>query len=255
MGKSRAERRLAEQKAKQKGEQGRAWGIFGAVALALVPWVVPRLPAALISALGVIWLASWPMARNGYKYRLATGWTFCVMIAHAVPLIVLGYFVWPRITISPHRIVFEGYPGETMNFSVRNGRADDVYDVQVPFLIGYNKHFEDKLSARVMPNGEPHSGFNDVFNYCFGHKGDGVVSHVQPNEREVLIVHIPHLAPFASGIFSVSYAGGEKLAANSEQPSFVSEPTSYAYNFGTFGVRGDYRICKFENNPAGDTGK
>ncbi len=236
---SRRDRRLAE----KKKEQGRIIGGFGAIAMALVPFVVPRLPIWIVVALVVIWLASWRMARYGYKYRLSAKWTSCVMLVHGGLLALLGYWVWPQITVSPKRIPFGGYPNETFNFSVRNGRADDVYDVQISFLIGYNKHFDDKLSAKVEPNGDPPQRMYDDYNYCYGKKGD--VSKVMPNEREVLIVRIRHLAPYASGSFAITYAGGERFETKPGTPNFIAEPYSYSPMQATVGVRGDYRICKY----------
>jgi hypothetical protein len=238
---TRAERRRVE----QKKEQGRICGAFAGVLVALVPSLVPRLPLVIVAVLVVLWLASWRMARDGYKYHLAGKWTVLVMLVHGSVFAGMGYWIWPRITVSPQHVSFQGYPNETFNFSVRNGRADDIYDVQVPFLIGYNKHFEDKLSAKVVPNGDPPQRIHVDYNYCFGEKGDGIVSHVQKNEREVLIVRITHLAPYSSGGFSITYEGGEKFDAKSETPNFIREPYSYSAMQGTFGVRGDYRICKY----------
>ena len=74
---SRRERRRGE----QRKEQARIWGVFEAVALAVALYLVPRLPMAIVAALSVLWVASWPVARNGYKYRLAIKWTVCIMIA------------------------------------------------------------------------------------------------------------------------------------------------------------------------------
>lgn len=238
--KSRAERRLAE----RKKEQARILGAFGAVALALVPFIIPRIPLAIGIALLVIWLASWRMARDGYKYRLATKWAACVMLAQGGILAFVGYMVWPGISVSPSRVSFEGYPNETFSFSVKNGRSDDIYDVQIPFLIGYGKHFQDKLSAKVFSNGDPPQRVYDDYNYCFGKSGD--VHKVLPNEREVLIVRIRHLPPFGIGDFSITYTGGDNFAMRLfESPSFVSEPSSYSLNQFTVGVRGSYRICKY----------
>src|ERR1700728_3897758 len=173
-------RRLAE----QKRHRARIYGMVGAVALSLTPFIIPRLPFWIAGALAVIWLVSWPMARHGYVYGLAIKWTIGIMLIHGIVLAILGYSVWPRITISPTRVAFRGYPNETFNFSVRNGRSDDVYDVQIPFLIGYNKHLDDKFSAKVTPNGDPPQRMYDDYNYCFGKKGD--VSKVLKDEREVL---------------------------------------------------------------------
>ena len=250
-GMSRAERRLAE----RKKEQARIVGGFGAVAMALVPFIVPRLPLWIGAALAIIWLASWRMARFGYKYRLSVKWAACIMLAHGGVLAVLGYYVWPRITVSPSRISFAGYPNETFNFSVRNGRSDDIYDVQIPFLIGYNKRFEDKLSAKVIPNGDPPQRVYDDYNYCFGKKGDGDVRNVQKNEREVLVVRIGHLSPFGVGSFSITYTGGEKFDVKSQTPNFIDEPYSYSSMQATIGVRGDYRICKYAISTDGLVGK
>jgi hypothetical protein len=248
---SRRERRRAE----QKKEQARIWGAFAAVAMGLIPSIAPRLPIVIATALTVLWLASWRMARDGYKYHLPAKWSVLVMLIHGSIFATMGYWIWPRITVSPAHVSFYGFTNETFNFSVRNGRADDVYDVQIPFLIGHNKHFEDKLSAKVMPNGDPPQRIYDDYNYCFGVKGDGVISHVQKNEREVLIVRITHLSPYGSGSFSVTYAGGDKFDTKPETPNFIGEPYSYSPLQGTVGVRGDYRICKYALATNGLVGK
>ncbi|HEU4637082.1 MAG TPA: hypothetical protein VFS41_12940 [Edaphobacter sp.] len=184
---------------------------------------------------------------------MPTKWAIGVMAVHGCLLATLGYAVWPKLTISPSKISFAGYPNETFNFSVRNGRSDDVYDVQIPFLIGYDKHFEDKLSAKVLPNGDPPQRLYDDYNYCFGEEGD--VSKVLQHEREVLIVRIRHLPPFGTGGFSVTYAGGDKFDAISGTPTFISEPYSYSPMHGTVGVRGSYRICKYVISTDGMVGK
>lgn len=238
---SRHERRRAA----QKKEQARIWGAFAGAAVALVPSLVPRLPVVIVVVLGVLWVASWRMARDGYKYRLTTLWAVVLMLVHGSLLAAVGYWIWPRITVSPAHVSFRGYPNETFNFSVRNGRADDIYDVQIPFLIGHDKHFENKLSAKVMANGDPPHPLYDDYNYCYGVKGDGVVSHVQKHEQEVLIVRITHLAPYGSGSFSVTFKGGNGFETKPGTPSFIGEPYSYSPNQETVGVRGDYRICKY----------
>lgn len=236
--------RTARRRAEQRKEQARIWGTFEAVAIALVPFIVPRLPLAIITALLVILAASWPMARDGYKYRLPTRWAACVMLAHAGVLALLGYAFWPRITVSPDHVAFQGFPNETFNFSVKNGRSDDVYDVEIPILIGYGKHWDSKLSAKTIPNSsDPRQRIYVAYNYCYGKKGD--VSKVLPNEREVLIAKIPHLAPLGVGSFSVKYTGGEKFTAKVETPNFTSEPYSYSTMQGTAEVRGSYRICEY----------
>jgi len=175
-------------------------------------------------------------------------------VLHVIFVIGLSYAVWPRIRVSPTRISFEGYPNETFNFSVRSERSDDVYDVQIPFLIGYNKHLDNKFSAKVTPNGDPQQRIHDDYNYCFG-KDDGGVHHVLPNEREVLIVRIGHLAPFEVRSFSITYGGGKKLETNPGTPSFIAEPYSYSPMQATMGVRGNYRICKFAIATDGLVGK
>jgi hypothetical protein len=150
---SRRERR----KAAQKEEQARIWGAFAGVAMALVPQWLPRLPIVIFTVLFVVWIASWRMARDGYKYHLPIYWALVPMIAHGAVIAAIGYSIWPRIVISPSDVSFQGFPNETFNFSIRNGRADDVYDIQVPFLIGYNKHFDNKFLVKVTPNGDPPS--------------------------------------------------------------------------------------------------
>lgn len=245
-------RRDRRRRADQKKEQRRIWGVFAGLLVALGPILLTRVPWVIVAILFVLWIASWPMARHGYKYDLRIKWVAALMLFHGSVFATVGYFVWPRITVNPKRVSFRGYPNETFNFSVRNGRADDVYDVQIPFFIGRNKHFEDKLSAKVIGNVEPSGPFRNDYNYCYGVKGDGVVSHVQKNEQEVLIVRIPHLVPYGSGAFSITYTGGDRLPdIVAGAPDFIGEPYSYSPNSGTVDVRGDYRICKFVMSPSG----
>ena len=158
------------------------------------------------------------------------------------------------ITVNPAKVSFRGYPNETFNFSVRNGRSDDVYDVQIPFLIGQDKHFDDKLSAKVSHGDDPQPIYDD-YNYCFGKKGNGDVKNVLPHEQEVLIVRVGHLAPSASTSFTMTYAGGEQFEANSRTATFLSEPYSYSGSQFTVGVRGDYRICKYVISTKGGSQK
>jgi hypothetical protein len=213
--------------------------VCGLIVVVLHPttvWTVIILGAAFLVTLYSVWTC------GGFDPT----WTkrIVLFIVDVAIFGVIAYQAWPRLTISPSKVSFQGYPNETFNFSARNGRSDDVYDVQIPFLIGYNKHFEDKLSARVVSNGDPPQAINIDYNYCFGTKGDGDVRHVQKNEREVLIVRITHIVPYGSGGFTITYAGGEKLDLKYGPPTFAGEPFSYSPTQGTFDVRGDYRICK-----------
>jgi hypothetical protein len=234
---------IARRKAEARKKRGHAWQLCSAVLMALIPAIVPKSPTFIVVSLIVVFLVGIQAARYGYVDRPSRRTLAIILLGHAVVLALFGWWVWPIITVSPSHISFAGYPNETFNFSIRNGRADDVYDVQIPFLIGYNKHLEDKLSAKVAPNGDPPQRIYDDYNYCFGKKGD--VSKVLPNEREVLIVRIGHLAPYAVGSFSIMYAGGEKLEAKSGTLNFITEPYSYSSMQATMGVRGDYRICKY----------
>jgi len=179
------------------------------------------------------------------KFQRIVRWVFLVVTCGSLS-VAWGSYWWERIRISPERLAFRGFADETFNLSERNGMSYDVYDIQIPFLVGYNKHFDDKLSAKTVPNSDPPTGLQMDYSYCYGTKGDGVVSHVQQNEREILIVRIPHLVPSESESFSITYTGGEQFTAKLFQdPDFLEEPTSYSPRQGTFEVRGDYRICKF----------
>jgi hypothetical protein len=197
-------------------------------------WITLDLLVAWSISLYLVW----------HCWGLLPSWQkrFLFFVAHVVAIATVGYFVWPRITVSPSHISFAGYPNETFNISVRNERSDDVYDVQIPFFIGRDKRFEDKLSAKVLPNGDPPQRIYADYNYCFGEGED--VKKVMPHEREVFIVRIRHLPPSGTGAFSITYAGGEKFETKSGTPNFTSEPTSYSPMQTTMGVRGNYRICK-----------
>jgi hypothetical protein len=221
----------------------------GAIVIGLCLFPLPRtgiyialdLSFALLISLYCVWHC-WGLSPTWFK-RIA------FMLLHVAIVTGIGYAVWPRITVSPPRFSFRGYPNETVNFSVRNERGDDVYDVQIPFLIGYNKHLDAKLSAKVMPSNEPSQPLHDDYTYCYGKKGN--VQKVLPNEQEVLVVRIEHQPPSGIGTFTITYAGGEGFATKPGAPSFVSEPYSYSPTQGTVGVRGDYRICKFVMSKVG----
>jgi hypothetical protein len=187
------------------------------------------------------------MARYGYVYNLPLRWSLAIFLLHGAALAALGYRVWPSITVSPRQVLFQGFPDETFNFSVTNGRADDVYDVQIPLNVGNGRHLDSKLSAKVTPNGDPSEPMREDCSYCYGIKGD--VTQVMPSEREVLIVKVKHLAPQETRSFSVTYTGGDGFEAKSGVPNFISTPYSYSPLQGTMDVRGDYRICKFLISP------
>lgn len=180
-------------------------------------------------------------------------WAFLLLICAGVS-IAWGWYWWQRIAVSPGRAQFQGYSNETFNFSVRNDRTDDVYDIQIPFLIGHGKHWDGKLSAKVSSDGEQPQRVYDDYNYCYG-EGSGNVHDIKPNEQEVLIVRIRHLPPSGIGNFSITYTGGEKFDTAPGTPTFVSEPSSYSSTQATVGVRGDYRICKFVIATDGLVGK
>lgn len=217
----------------------------GTTVIGLLLFVLPRTGVSVAADLSVAWAFSLFCVWHCWGWYSTWRKRLGFLLLHTSLVIFLGSLVWPRIVVSPSVVKFQGFPNETFNFSVRNGRSDDIYDVQIPFLIGLGKNFENKLSAIVMPNTEdPHQPTTNDYNYCFG-TGSGDVTKIMPNEREVLVVNLRHLPPYGHESFSVTYTGGEKFEAKSEEPSFASEPFSYSPNQGTVGVRGDYRICKY----------
>jgi hypothetical protein len=199
-------------------------------------WISIDLSVALIASLHNAWycwgLVPTTVRRVGF------------LILHIGVACGVAYSVWPRIMVSPSHVAFAGYPNETFSFSVKNDRSDDVYDVQIPFLIGHDKNLDAKLSAKVSPTSDPSQRIYDDYNYCYGVGKD--VKKIMPHEQEVLIVRIRHLPPFGIGYFSITYAGGEKFETELGTPNFVSEPYSYSPTQSTMGVRGDYRICKYD---------
>src|SRR5579863_3988102 len=90
----------------RKKEQARIWGGFAGVAMALMPSIVPRLPLFIVTVLIALWLASWRMARDGYKCHLSIKWVVVLMLVHGRILATMGYFIWPKITISPAHVSF-----------------------------------------------------------------------------------------------------------------------------------------------------
>lgn len=215
----------------------------GAFVSGLLLFVLPRTGVWISTDLSVAVLFSLYCVWYCWGFHATTARRLGFLIIHIGVASGIAYAVWPRITISPDRVIFAGYPDETFNFSVKNNRSDDVYDVQIPFPIGHDKHFEDKLSAKVWPNGDPPQRIYDDYNYCYGVGKD--VKKIMPHEREVFIVRIRHLAPFGIGRFSIAYAGGEKFETKAGTPNFISEPYSYSSMQSTIGVRGNYRICKY----------
>jgi hypothetical protein len=194
-------------------------------------WISIDLSVALIASLYSVWYC-WGLVPTMAK-RVG------FLILHIGVACGVAYAVWPRITVSPAHVAFAGYPNETFSFSVKNDRSDDVYDVQIPFLIGHDKHFDDKLSAKVLPTSDPPQRIYDDYNYCYGVGRD--VKKIKPHEQEVLIVRIRHLPPFGIGAFSITYAGGEKFETKPGTPNFVSEPYSYASMQATLGAAASSR--------------
>jgi hypothetical protein len=220
-------------------------GLFLFVLPRTGPWISADLTVAVLVSLYCVWHC-WGLHPTKFK-RMG------FLILHIGLAFAVAYSVWPKITVSPGHVAFAGYPDETFNFSVKNDRPDDVYDVQIPFPIGQDKHFDDKLSAKVSPNGDPPQRLYDDYNYCYGVGGD--VKKVTPHEQEVFIVRIRHLPPSGIGSFSITYKGGEKFETKPGTPNFIAEPYSYSPMQGTVGVRGDYRICKYAIATDGMVGK
>jgi hypothetical protein len=233
----------ARRKADQKKHRVRVWAATGAVIMALAQYIFPGNSVTLVIVLLIVFCVSVPMARYGYVY--AAKWYFWIpiLVAHGIILSAIGWWRWPRIKVSPAKVAFAGFQGETFNFSVRNETNDDVYDVQIPFLLQTHNHLDSKFSAKVLPNGEPSPHIFGDYNYCYGKGND--IHKVLANEQEVLVVHVSHITSMGTRSFSVSYAGGEKLEAKAETPSFILTPYSFSEMQGTIGVRGDYRACKF----------
>lgn len=216
---------------------------IGSIMIGLLLFVLPRTGNWIIADLSLAFALSLYCVWHCWSLPVTLSKRVGFLILHLGAVSLLAYFVWPRIVVSPSRIAFAGYSGETFNLSVRNERSDDVYDVQIPFHIGHDKHFEDKLSAKIVSDGEPPEAITNDYDYCYGKGKD--VHKIMPHEQEVFIVRIRHIAPSESRVFSITYAGGEKLETKAEESSFLSEPYSYSTSQGTFGVRGDYRIRKF----------
>jgi hypothetical protein len=225
----------------------------GATVSGLFLFVLPRTGTWICADLSVAVLVSLYCVWHCWGFHPTPAKRLGFLILHIGVASAVAYIVWPRITVSPNHITFAGYPNETFNFSVKNERSDDVYDVQIPFLIGRDRHFEGKLSAKVSPNGDPPQRLYDDYNYCYGAGDD--VRKVMPHEQEVLIVRVRHLPPSGIGGFSITYSGGEKFATKSGTPNFISEPYSYSSVQGTVGVRGNYRICKYVISTDGMVGK
>lgn len=217
--------------------------------MALIYPLVPKSPVLIVEALAVVFVVGIQAARFGYVDKPSKRTLSLILVAHAALLTFLGWVLWPQIIISPERVSFAGYAGETFNFSVRNGRADDVYDVQIPFLIGYGKHYDSKFSVKVMPNGDPPQRIYGDSNYCYGKGPD--VHKILPNEQEVLIVNVTHIPPYGSRSFSITYGGGESIQTKAGHSTFLSEPRSYSDWQGTMGVRGDFRICRYDMHTDG----
>jgi hypothetical protein len=215
----------------------------GATVTGLLLFVLPRTGAWVAIDLSAAWLISLYCVWHCWGLPPTRVKRIGFLALHIALVVCLGYVVWPRITVSPRHTVFAGYPNETFNFSVKNNRDDDVYDVQIPFPIGRDRHLEDKLSAKVLPNGDPPQRMYDDYNYCYGKGPD--VHKILPHEQEVFIVRIRHLPPGGIGTFSITYAGGEKLETKPGSPNFVGEPYSYSDMQGRIEVRGNYRICKY----------
>ena len=175
-------------------------GLVVALALAAIYFNHPN--SSWLVVLGVALFLSLMYTVSGWytKSGLSTAECFGRFIAALIlwGAVVGGYTAqfWPPppITVNPEHVTFNGYPDETFNFSVRNGRSEDVYDVQIPFLIGYGKHFDDKFSVKVMPNSDPPQRIYIRYNYCYGVKGDGVVSHVQA--KRARSADCSHHSPF-----------------------------------------------------------
>lgn len=232
----------ARRKAEARKKRGHVWQLFASVLMSLIPSMVPKSPAYIMVALIVVFAVGIQAARYGYVDKPSPRTLAAILAAHALALFLFGWLIRPQIRISPQHVLFQGFPNETLDFSVKNERDDDVYDIQIPFLIGYGRHLDDKFSAKILVGGDVSRRFIAPYNYCYGKGKD--IHKVMPKEQEVFVVTINHLAPSGIGSFTITYAGGDKIETKPGVPDFLSEPYSYSDTQGTIGIRGDYRTCK-----------
>ena len=108
---------VARRKAEARKKKGHVWQLCSAALMSLIPAIVPKSPAFIVTALVAVFGVGIQAARYGYVDRPSPKVLGLILAAHALFLGLFGWFTWPRITIRPPFGVFTDFRILSMSFA------------------------------------------------------------------------------------------------------------------------------------------
>ncbi len=138
-----AARRIAE----QRKHKARLWGAAGAAILGILTFILPHTEFTTAWGLVIAFFVLVPLALNGYQYKAKWYVLTPLLVMHACLLGALGWWIWPRIQITPHSVRFSAYAEQRYDFAVSNPTEDDYYQIHIP--IKASDQVEDNFGLRI----------------------------------------------------------------------------------------------------------
>jgi hypothetical protein len=200
-------------RAEQKKHKARIWGYVSAAAMCIGPWLLPRSPIAIMLGAIVLFGCTVPVALNGYKYAAKWYQYVPIMLFHAVLMGFLGWYLWPKIVISPTSVSFIR-PYDSFSFQVKNQTSNDVYNVS-PIMHIDGKFDPADWDIRVdSPTTLKYFGPTSV---------PGMICK-DTQGGDVLFPIIPQIDSGQEARFVVTYKGDSKPKLIAENPHVYTEP-------------------------------
>lgn len=115
-----------------------------AVAFAVVGIITayePRTPIFIIIAMTLSFALLWHPGWNCWGLRNSRALRVMFLASHGILLAAFGWYIWPRVTISPKLVTFT--TGQSFRFRVRNETPDDAYMVSALLYLSDSASLRD----------------------------------------------------------------------------------------------------------------
>ena len=164
--------------------RARVWGYVSAAVMCIGAWLIPRSSGAIVFGAIIVFICAIPAARNGYVYKARWYQYVPILVAHAVLLALVGWAIWPRITITPQQVGISG--NESFRFRIKNETSSTAYRVAPVVFI---RPAEMRLHLLMHLDSQPSTQIHPI-------PMDTVGANCETkNEEGIIFPMIPALAP------------------------------------------------------------
>jgi hypothetical protein len=183
---------------------GILWATGAAVFITIIAASLSRPSVVFLVILGIVFFSTAVLLHGWSK-----GWIAFVV----VPMFIIGFLAWPRVTITPHTLVFRN--GAEYTFTIKNNVEVDVYTV-VAKIAGVNiAEFElDSPSNTGKPRTQRTPDPTDV----------RVIACKNKEGNYILYINIYHLSPGESRGITLSHTTPDVISIQTLISNYTTEP-------------------------------